>query len=238
MTVGSGGLHIMISSWSDCMTTPGNCGNQMRTWTNPCGHQHNVWETNKNYWLQSIALRSRQTLSDLQKCHWITLWNNIRFASKHRNAQSPEFSVCMSAPPDRWSPFESCMIDQFLDSLYDHPQTVEHLWSPPVSSIGPLLNQPYWNLAMKTSTGCHWLQNANAINHDYMLITPIDHIHAAFAERLSWTEIETYHRSLALCTLWWKSANEKWQNKLTKNKTIYLHLNKVRLSSSLWVWCT
>ena len=35
--VGSGGLHIMMSSWSDIMTTPGNCGNQMRTCTNPCG---------------------------------------------------------------------------------------------------------------------------------------------------------------------------------------------------------
>lgn len=33
--VGSGGLHIIISSWSDCITTPGNCGNQMRTWTKP-----------------------------------------------------------------------------------------------------------------------------------------------------------------------------------------------------------
>lgn len=35
MTVGSGGLHIIMSSWSDCITTPGNCGNQIRTWTNP-----------------------------------------------------------------------------------------------------------------------------------------------------------------------------------------------------------
>lgn len=33
--VGSGGLHMIMSSWSDCMTTPGNCGNHTRTWTNP-----------------------------------------------------------------------------------------------------------------------------------------------------------------------------------------------------------
>jgi hypothetical protein len=34
--VGSGGLHMMMSSWSDIMTTPGNWGNQMRTCTKPC----------------------------------------------------------------------------------------------------------------------------------------------------------------------------------------------------------
>lgn len=33
--VGSGGLHIIMSSWSDCITTPGNWGNHTRTWTNP-----------------------------------------------------------------------------------------------------------------------------------------------------------------------------------------------------------
>lgn len=39
ITVGSGGLHMMISSWSDIMTTPGNCGNHTRTCTNPCTHR-------------------------------------------------------------------------------------------------------------------------------------------------------------------------------------------------------
>lgn len=36
ITVGSGGLHMMISSWSDIITTPGNCGNHTRTCTKPC----------------------------------------------------------------------------------------------------------------------------------------------------------------------------------------------------------
>jgi len=31
--VGSGGLHMMMSSWSDIITTPGNCGNHTRMWT-------------------------------------------------------------------------------------------------------------------------------------------------------------------------------------------------------------
>lgn len=42
MTVGSGGLHMIINSWSDCMTTPGNCGNQIRTCTNPYENE-NEW---------------------------------------------------------------------------------------------------------------------------------------------------------------------------------------------------
>jgi hypothetical protein len=40
--VGSGGLHIIMSSWSDIMTTPGNCGNQMRTCTKPCNKVNKV----------------------------------------------------------------------------------------------------------------------------------------------------------------------------------------------------
>lgn len=35
MIVGSGGLHMIINSWSDCITTPGNWGNHTRTWTYP-----------------------------------------------------------------------------------------------------------------------------------------------------------------------------------------------------------
>lgn len=35
MTVGSGGLHIIINSWSDCITTPGNWGNHTLTCTKP-----------------------------------------------------------------------------------------------------------------------------------------------------------------------------------------------------------
>ena len=36
VTVGSGGLHMIITSWSDIITTPGNLGNHTRTLMKPC----------------------------------------------------------------------------------------------------------------------------------------------------------------------------------------------------------
>ena len=36
VTMGSAGLHMMMTSWSDIMTTPGSLGNQIRTLTKPC----------------------------------------------------------------------------------------------------------------------------------------------------------------------------------------------------------
>ena len=33
--VGSGGLHMIITSWSDIITTPGNLGNHTRTLMKP-----------------------------------------------------------------------------------------------------------------------------------------------------------------------------------------------------------
>jgi hypothetical protein len=35
VTVDSGGLHMMMTSWSDIMTTPGNFGNHTRALMNP-----------------------------------------------------------------------------------------------------------------------------------------------------------------------------------------------------------
>lgn len=92
MMVGSGGLHMMISSWSDCITTPGNCGNHTRTWTKPW------WKKARENWV-GFCLSSSYFLR-IQDHRDLELGNEVSVPKNWKFSNNKLYVYPLFAPPN------------------------------------------------------------------------------------------------------------------------------------------
>lgn len=141
ITVGSGGLHMIINSWSDCITTPGNCGNQIRTCTNPYMKEMRIWfffSLAKWSWFNYISFKNT-TSGEI--CNFQIVGSAVRIAKVlSYQARAICFRIHWSIIGKQWCTFKPGRFLQTGGYLIGYTWALRRKWTLYVAYCG----QKHW----------------------------------------------------------------------------------------------